>query len=128
MSKKTVATPNDPKLSHGRSWRGTCVAVVAAWWVAGACAVTAEPVGCSAWLGVADPSGKIPKCDTVTADMEGWATGIATSSLHGLSDSLAAPGQQPLLEPHDSEDKTAQHTQPEHRLVLGQECSQSKGD
>ena len=47
-----VATPNDLKLSDRRSGRGTCR------WVArrgrsAAGAVTAEPVRCSAWFGVA---------------------------------------------------------------------------
>ena len=46
--------PNDPKLSDGRGWRGPCAGEGgrgrrwrAAW------AVTAAPVRCSAWLGVA---------------------------------------------------------------------------
>ena len=48
-----VATPNDPKLSHGRAWHGPC-AGEGGWgrrrWEAWA--VTRTPVGCSAWLGV----------------------------------------------------------------------------
>ena len=46
-------SPNDPKLSHGRAWRGPCAGEGGrgrrwreAW------AVTCTPVGCSAWLGV----------------------------------------------------------------------------
>ena len=50
---KNVETPNDPKLTHGRGWRGPC-AGEGGWgrrrWAAWA--VTAAPVGCSAWLGV----------------------------------------------------------------------------
>ena len=44
-------SPNDPKLSDRRSGRGTCMAGGKAAVEAGA--VTAEPVRCSAWLGVA---------------------------------------------------------------------------
>ena len=46
-----AATPNDPKLSDGRGWRGPCMAGGKA--AAEARAVTAAPVRCSAWLGVA---------------------------------------------------------------------------
>jgi len=47
-------SPNDPKLSDRRSWRGLCV--VGACLLVGmeAQAVTAEPVRCSAWLGPFD--------------------------------------------------------------------------
>ena len=41
--------PNDPKLSHGRAWRGGCVAGER--WRQEAADVTCTPVGCSAWLG-----------------------------------------------------------------------------
>ena len=44
-------SPNDPKLSDGRGWRGPCMAGGKA--AAEARAVTAAPVRCSAWLGVA---------------------------------------------------------------------------
>ena len=47
-----VATPNDPKLSHGGGWRGLC-RWAERWWRSAAQAVTAGAVGCSAWLGVA---------------------------------------------------------------------------
>jgi len=47
-----VATPNDPKLSDRRSRRGPCGNAAGAKAV-GAWAVTAQPVRCSAWLGVA---------------------------------------------------------------------------
>ena len=43
--------PNDPKLSDGGGWRGPCMAGGKA--AAEARAVTAMPVRCSAWLGVA---------------------------------------------------------------------------
>ena len=44
-------TPNDPKLSYGPRWRGPCMAGgEGGGQEAGA--VTARPVGCSAWLGV----------------------------------------------------------------------------
>ena len=43
-------TPNDPKLSDGRGWRGPCMVGGKA--AAEARAVTATPVRCSAWLGV----------------------------------------------------------------------------
>ena len=46
-----VATPNDPKLSHGPRWRGPCMAGGEGGGPE-AGAVTARPVGCSAWLGV----------------------------------------------------------------------------
>ena len=55
-----LATPNDLKLSHGPRWRGPCM-------VGGegggpeAGAVTARPVGCSAWLGVAVIAKKIAR-------------------------------------------------------------------
>ena len=42
--------PNDPKLSHGRAWRGGCAAGGKA--AVEAADVTCTPVGCSAWLGV----------------------------------------------------------------------------
>ena len=46
-------SPNDPKLSHGPRWRGPCMAGgEGGGQEAGA--VTARPVGCSAWLGVGD--------------------------------------------------------------------------
>ena len=45
------AKPNDPKLSDRRGWRGPCVAGERRRQEAGA--VTAAPVRCSAWLGVA---------------------------------------------------------------------------
>ena len=45
------ATPNDPKLSDGRGWRDRCVAGER--WRPEAAGVTAAPVRCSAWLGVA---------------------------------------------------------------------------
>ena len=48
---RRVATPNDPKLSDGRGWRGPCMAGGKA--AAEAGAVTAALVRCSAWLGVA---------------------------------------------------------------------------
>ena len=53
-SHKTRATPNDPKLSDRRAWRGTCAAGERRRQEAGA--VTRAPVRCSAWLGV---SGRI---------------------------------------------------------------------
>ena len=40
---------NDPKLSHGRAWRGGCA--VGGKVAAEAADVTCTPVGCSAWLG-----------------------------------------------------------------------------
>ena len=46
-----VATPNDPKLSDGRGWRDRCVAGERR--RQEAAGVTAAPVRCSAWLGVA---------------------------------------------------------------------------
>ena len=46
-----VATPNDPKLSDGRGWRDRCTVGGKA--AAEAAGVTAAPVRCSAWLGVA---------------------------------------------------------------------------
>jgi hypothetical protein len=46
-------TPNDPKLSDRRSWRGLCAAGVALLVGMEAQAVTAEPVRCSAWFGIA---------------------------------------------------------------------------
>ena len=45
------ATPNEPKLSHGPRWRGPCMAGGEGGGPE-AGAVTASPVGCSAWLGV----------------------------------------------------------------------------
>ena len=42
-------TPNDPKLSDGRGWRGPCMAGGKA--AAEAGAVTHGAVRCSAWLG-----------------------------------------------------------------------------
>ena len=50
-NQKNVATPNDPKLSDRRGWRDRCVVGGKA--VAEAAGVTAAPVRCSAWLGVA---------------------------------------------------------------------------
>ena len=50
-SNGTRATPNDPKLSDGRGWRGPCMAGGKA--AAEAASVTAGAVRCSAWLGVA---------------------------------------------------------------------------
>ena len=44
-------TPNDLKLSDGRGWRDRCMAGGKA--AAEAAGVTAAPVRCSAWLGVA---------------------------------------------------------------------------
>ena len=44
--------PNDPKLSHGRTWRAGCGGGKVAAVLIAAC-VTCAPVGCSAWLGVA---------------------------------------------------------------------------
>ena len=52
--KDSGESPNDPKLSDRRSGRGTCM--VGGKVVVEAGAVTAEPVRCSAWLGV---SGRI---------------------------------------------------------------------
>ncbi len=49
MEMERRATPNDPKLSDGRGWRGPCMAGGKA--AAEAGAVTATPVRCSAWLG-----------------------------------------------------------------------------
>ena len=49
--RRSVATPNDPKLSDGRGWRDRCVVGGKA--AAEAAGVTAAPVRCSAWLGVA---------------------------------------------------------------------------
>ena len=46
-----VETPNDPKLSDGRGWRDRCV--VGERRRPEAAGVTAAPVRCSAWLGVA---------------------------------------------------------------------------
>ena len=46
-----VYCPNDPKLSHGRAWRGGCAVGGKA--VVEAADVTCTPVGCSAWLGFA---------------------------------------------------------------------------
>ena len=51
VSTLRVATPNDPKLSHGGGWRGLC-RWVERWRRSAAQAVTAVAVGCSAWLGV----------------------------------------------------------------------------
>ena len=53
-----VRTPNDPKLSHGRAWRAGCGGGKVAAVLITAC-VTCAPVGCSAWLGVAD----VGSCD-----------------------------------------------------------------
>ena len=63
--------PNDPKLSDRRSGRGTCRWVERRWWSA-AGAVTAEPVRCSAWLGVAVEftGGSLTLVDVTDADGE----------------------------------------------------------
>ena len=53
ISRETQKTPNDPKLSDRRSWRGLCAVGVALLVGMEAQAVTAEPVRWSAWLGVA---------------------------------------------------------------------------
>jgi len=58
-----VATPNDPKLSDRRSWRALCAVGVALLVCTEAQGMTAEPVRCSAWLGVAD----IPDWAWITA-------------------------------------------------------------
>lgn len=70
----TEDSPNDPKLSDRRSWRGACVAA-ATWWLA-AGTVTAEPVRWSAWLGVADEleKGADSICEFVSAG-SGCVTG-----------------------------------------------------
>ena len=68
------ATPNDPKLSDRRSGRGTCRWVARRWWSA-AGAVTAEPVRCSAWLGVAV---KIEK--TLISEFGCWNTRLRKAS------------------------------------------------
>ena len=49
--RENVATPNDPKLSDRRGWRDRCVVGGKA--AVEAAGVTAAPVRCSAWLGVA---------------------------------------------------------------------------
>ena len=54
-----VATPNDLKLSDRRGWRDRCVAGGKA--AAEAAGVTAAPVRCSAWLGVALWVGSLAK-------------------------------------------------------------------
>ena len=51
MNTTRVATPNDPKLSDRGVRRGTCMVGGKA--AAEAAGVTAAPVRCSAWLGVA---------------------------------------------------------------------------
>ena len=65
--RKNVATPNDPKLSDGGAWRGSCeggakkeAADVGQRWLGvktpkleSAATVTRGAVRCSAWLGVA---------------------------------------------------------------------------
>ena len=53
-----VATPNEPKLSHGGGWRGLC-RWAERWRRSAAQAVTAVAVGCSAWLGVRLDSEKV---------------------------------------------------------------------
>ena len=55
---RRVVTPNDPKLSDRRSWRGLCAVGVALLVGMEAQAVTAELVRCSALLGVAGLIGK----------------------------------------------------------------------
>ena len=49
--RESAESPNDPKLSDGRGWRDRCVAGER--WRQEAAGVTAAPVRCSAWLGVA---------------------------------------------------------------------------
>ena len=55
-----MESPNDRKLSDGRGWRGPCMAGGKA--AAEARAVTATPVRCSAWLGVASAAGQMSDC------------------------------------------------------------------
>ena len=51
ISENAQKSPNDPKLSDRRGWRDRCTAGGKA--AAEAAGVTAAPVRCSAWLGVA---------------------------------------------------------------------------
>ena len=62
-------SPNDPKLSDGRGWRGPCM-------VGGegggpeARAVTATPVRCSAWLGDVGMDASIANTEDETNNRE----------------------------------------------------------
>ena len=62
---------NDPKLSDRRSWRALCMVGVALLVCLEAQGMTAEPVRCSAWLGVAGSLDKAPIAEVFLADWNG---------------------------------------------------------
>ena len=73
-----MKTPNDLKLSDRRGWRDRCVVGGKA--AAEAAGVTAAPVRCSAWLGVAVIGMKIP-APVNAAFVIGWIGGFVCDPL-----------------------------------------------
>ena len=71
-------SPNDPKLSDGRGWRGPCMAGGEGGGPE-AGAVTATPVRCSAWLGVAVECKK-----TLIGEFGCWYGGLGKTSRKNL--------------------------------------------